>query len=256
MSTLSRELTARIVKDLARASRSVQVIASRYRVPESTVVALRDFYGPGIPQLIEADEELRRVSKPVEGTPPVGPLAVSGTAEDVASRTEPEPEPEPEDEEPEVKPRRSDGLTSAERVDCRSWCASTGREVGSFGMIARDVVDAWDAAGRPLAPTVDVDDVIDAEVVEGTEADNVFIEQLRSAADLLDDVGRLIPFAAGHLHDEVSDFLAEVARVSSHWQAAREAQHLVGRAQTALTRRGVEISEQQVREVLAELELV
>ena len=100
------------------------------------------------------------------------------------------------------------------------------------------------------------DDVIDAEVVEGTEADNVFIEQLRSAADLLDDVGRLIPFAAEHLHDEVSDFLAEVARVSSRWQAAREAQHLVGRAQTALTRRGVEISEQQVREVLAELELV
>lgn len=254
MSTLSRELTARIVKDLARASRSAPAIASRYRVPESTVVALRDFYGPGIPQLIEAAEELRRVSKQAEGAPPVGPLAVSGTAEDVASRTEPEPE--PEDEEPEVKPRRGDGLTSAERVDCRSWCASTGREVGSFGMIARDVVDAWDAAGRPLVPTVDVDDVIDAEVVEGTEADTVFIEQLRSAADLLDDVGRLIPFAAGHLHDEVSDFLAEVARVSSRWQAAREAQHLVGRAQTALTRRGVEISEQQVREVLAELELV
>ena len=250
--TLSRELTARIVKDLARASRSVPAIASRYRVPESTVVALRDFYGPGIPQLIDAAEKLRRVSKPVEGTPPVGPLAVSGMAEDVA----PQPEPEPEGEEPEVKPRRGDGLTSAERVDCRSWCVATGREVGSFGMIARDVVDAWDAAGRPLAPTVDVDDVIDAEVVEGTEADNVFIEQLRSAADLLDDVGRLIPFAAEHLHDEVSDFLAEVARVSSRWQAAREAQHLVGRAQTALTRRGVEISEQQVREVLAELELV
>lgn len=252
MSTLSRELTARIVKDLARASRSVPAIASRYRVPESTVIALRDFYGPGIPQLIDAAEELRRVSKPVEGTPPVGSLAVSGMAEDVA----PQPEPEPEGEELEEKPRRSDGLTSAERVDCRSWCAATGREVGSSGMIARDVVDAWDAAGRPLAPTVDVDDVIDAEVVEGTEADNVFIEQLRSAADLLDDVGRLIPFAAGHLHDEVSDFLAEVARVSSRWQAAREAQHLVGRAQTALTRRGVEISEQQVREVLAELELV
>ena len=250
--TLSRELTARIVKDLARASRSVPAIASRYRVPESTVVALRDFYGPGIPQLIDAAEKLRRVSKPVEGAPPVGPLAVSGTAEDVA----PQPEPEPEPEEPEAKPRRSDGLTSAERVDCRSWCAATGREVGSFGMIARDVVDAWDAAGRPLALTVDVDDVIDAEVVEGTEADTVFIEQLRSAADLLDDVGRLIPFAAEHLHDEVSDFLAEVARVSSRWQAAREAQHLVGRAQTALTRRGVEISEQQVREVLAELELV
>ena len=250
--TLSRELTARIVKDLARASRSVPTIASRYRVPESTVIALRDFYGPGIPQLIDAAEKLRRVSKPVEGAPPVGPLAVSGTAEDVASR----PEPEPEGEELEEKPRRSDGLTSAERVDCRSWCAATGREVGSFGMIARDVVDAWDAAGRPLALTVDVDDVIDAKVVEGTEADNVFIEQLRSAADLLDDVGRLIPFAAAHLHDEVSDFLAEVARVSSRWQAAREAQHLVGRAQTALTRRGVEISEQQVREVLAELELV
>ena len=252
MSTLSRELTARIVKDLARASRSVPAIASRYRVPESTVIGLRDFYGPGIPQLIDAAEKLRRVSKPVEGKPPVGPLAVSGMAEDVA----PQPEPEPEPEEPEVKPRRGDGLTSAERVDCRSWCVATGREVGFFGMIARDVVDAWDAAGRPLAPTVDVDDVIDAEVVEGTEADNVFIEQLRSAADLLDDVGRLIPFAAGHLHDEVSDFLAEVARVSSRWQAAREAQHLVGRAQTALTRRGVEISEQQVREVLAELELV
>ena len=250
--TLSRELTARIVKDLARASRSVPAIASRYRVPESTVVALRDFYGPGIPQLIDAAEKLRRVSKPVEGAPPVGPLAVSGTAEDVA----PQPEPEPEPEEPEAKPRRSDGLTSAERIDCRSWCVATGREVGFFGRIARDVVDAWDAAGRPLAPTVDVDDVIDAEVVEGTEADTVFIEQLRSAADLLDDVGRLIPFAAEHLHDEVSDFLAEVARVSSRWQAAREAQHLVGRAQTALARRGVEISEQMTREVLAEMELV
>lgn len=251
---LSRELTARIVKDLARASRSVPAIASRYRVPESTVVALRDFYGPGIPQLIDAAEDLRRVSKQAEGAPPVGPLAVSGTAEDIA----PQPEPEAEDEEPEAKPRRSDGLTSAERVDCRSWCAATGREVGSFGMIARDVVDAWDDAGRPIVPTNDdVDDVIDVVVVEEAEIyEQLRVERLREAADLLDDAGRLMHFAVEHLPYEFGRFLREITEVRNRWQAAWEAQHLVGRAQTALTRRGVEISEQQVREVLAELELV
>lgn len=91
--TLSRELTARIVKDLARASRSVPAIASRYRVPESTVVALRDFYGPGIPQLIDAAEELRRVSKPVEASRPSGLWPCQGPPR--TSRRSPSPSPSP-----------------------------------------------------------------------------------------------------------------------------------------------------------------
>ena len=213
--TLSRELTARIVKDLARASRSVPVIASRYRVPESTVVALRDFYGPGIPQLIDAAEELRRVAKQVKGMPPVGPLAVSGTAEEAA------PSPEPGHEESEAKPRRSDGLTSAERVDCRSWCAATGREVGSFGMIARDVVDAWDDAGRPTPAVVDAepveesddDGVVDVPIVEdaGRVSWPAYIAMetpeaariLASAKVALTDVADILPWAVEHCPDAV-----------------------------------------------------
>ena len=43
---LPREVTQRIVADLARGHRPLSQIAARARVPVSTVEALRDHYGP------------------------------------------------------------------------------------------------------------------------------------------------------------------------------------------------------------------
>ncbi len=247
--TLTRETTSRIVGDLARATRSVPEIARRYRTTEAAVVALREHYGPGIPALIASAKMLRRPAKPttVKPTPMISSLPDSPQPE----AAEPEAvDPEPEAPDVPVK-RRGDGLTQGERVDCRTWCAATGREVGAFGMIPRGIVEAWDAAGRPVLVGVVApdEDVVDAEIVD-------LVEVIRRADDVLQDILSLVPFAAEHAPTELEAFLRSASDLTLMLRRSRDAQVLIERAQTALKRIGVDASAASARQLLHEIEVL
>lgn len=251
--TLTRETTSRIVGDLARATRSVPEIAHRYRTTEAAVVALREHYGPEIPALIASAKILRRPAKPttVKPTPMISSLPDSPQPE----AAEPEAvDPEPEAPDVPVK-RRGDGLTQGERVDCRTWCAATGREVGAFGMIPRGIVEAWDAAGRPVLVGVVApdEDVVDVEIVdEGPD----LVEVIRRAAGVLQNILSLVPFAAEHAPTELEAFLRSASDLTLMLRRSRDAQVLIERAQTALKRIGVDVSAASARQLLHEIEVL
>ena len=233
--TLTREVTSRIVNDLARATRSVPAIARRYRTTEAAVVALRDQYGPEIPKLLQSAAELRR---PVR-TPPVPPALPQ--PEPVAAETQPEPD---------SRPRRGDGLTTTERAECRSWCVATGRSVGSAGAIPRTLVQEWDEAGRPIQA-----DTSAAPAQAAPELDRT-VDLIRRAADVLEDVSVLAPYAAEHHAAELALFLDSASDLTIMLRRSRDAQTLIARAQTALARFGVDLDDGPTRQVLMELEVI
>lgn len=142
---LTRELTQRIVGELARATRTTGAIARRHDVPVETVERLLVQYGPEIPKLIEAAEQLRRpVPVLTDEVPDVTPEPVeAAVVEPVNGKRRPV----------------GDGLTSDERAACRAWAIADGREVGKRGWIPIDLVEAWNTAGRPEAGTYDPNDV-------------------------------------------------------------------------------------------------
>ena len=248
--TMPRERIAAIVQDLARQTRTPAGIAAKNHVDVTVVRQIRDHYGPEPEKLIEAAADLRR---------PAG---------DKRSRPAPAPTPLPTPEAP-VKPAKrvvqGDGLTSAERAECRAWCAATGREVGQAGRIPQAILDAWNEAGRPVldgdiapvAPPAEPDDVvIDVEIVEATEAEALAIRRMRDAIEALETATHLVPWASENAGGDLDVLTQTLRAAAAQWRHGRDAQHLIGRARTALQRRGVEIPADLVREVLLELELV
>lgn len=94
-----------------------------------------------------------------------------------------------------------------------------------------------------------------AEIVEATEAEALAIRRMRDAIEALETATHLVPWASENGGD--LDVLTQTLRAAAaQWRHGRDAQHLIGRARTALQRRGVEIPADLVREVLLELELV
>ena len=147
---LTRETTQRIVHDLARATRTPKAIASRYDVPLATVEMLRDHYGPEIPKLIDAAEQLRR---------PVRTLPKDAELVDV----EPEPVVAAVVEPAEPGRPKGDGLTSENRAAARAWAIADGRDVATRGKLPQAIVDAWVEAGRPDATEPDPLDADDPD---------------------------------------------------------------------------------------------
>lgn len=162
--TVSREVQALIVGDLARGHRSVQAIADRHHVPADLVVRLREAFGPGPVELSEAAKRLR---KPM--APPAAPAEIAALVAEVCPPAK------------DPRPYR-DGLASDERARCRAWAESRGlldpaRHSGV--MLRRSVVESWraedcpDVSARTLEPVPDAeatpdDAVIDAPIVCGT----------------------------------------------------------------------------------------
>ena len=165
--TVSREVQARIVEDLARGHRPVSAIADRHHVPADLVVKLREAFGPGPVELSEAAKRLRKPEPPV--APPAAPAEIAALVAEVCPPAK------------DPKPYR-DGLTGDERAKCRAWAESRGlldpaRHSGV--MLRRAVVESWraedcpDVSARTLESAPDdfgatPDDVIDAPIVCGT----------------------------------------------------------------------------------------
>lgn len=146
MTTLPREIQARILSDLAKGYRSTVEIARIHQVTTGTVQALRSAYGGDVRRLTEAAEEMRR--------PIHAPAAREQIAELVAEAMPTRP-----------KPRRggySDGLLIAERHVAKRWLASLGEPV-PLKMLPREALERWEAAGRPDAPPEPAED-LDAAV--------------------------------------------------------------------------------------------
>ena len=161
--TVSREVQARVVEDLARGHRPVSAIADRHHVPVDLVIRLRGAFGPGLPELSEAAKRLR---KPV--APPAAPAEIAALVAEVCPPAK------------DPKPYR-DGLTGDERAKCRAWAESRGLldpAKHSGVMLRRAVVESWraedcpDVSARTLEPVPGAeatpDDVIDAPIVCGT----------------------------------------------------------------------------------------
>ena len=130
---LSREKQALIVADLARGSRTAGPIARRHGVTEQVVLALRAAYGPDLGSLTTNAQMLRRPAPvTVAATPAVKAVA------------------EPVEVPPAPVSRGLDGLTRSERAECRAWALANGIVAGSGGRVAAAVVEAWEAAGRPI----------------------------------------------------------------------------------------------------------
>lgn len=132
---LSREKQALIVADLARGSRTAGPIARRHGVTEQVVLALRAAYGPDLGSLTTNAQLLRR------------PAPVTVAAKPVVHA---DSEAEPEHALSAPVSRGLDGLTRSERAECRAWALANGIAAGSGGRVAAAVVEAWEAAGRPI----------------------------------------------------------------------------------------------------------
>ena len=179
---LSREKQALIVADLARGSRTPGPIARRHGVTEQVVEALRTAYGPDLGTLA-ANAQLLRRPAPVKV---VAAPAVQAVAE---------PAPVP----PAPVSRGLDGLTRSERAECRAWALANGIAAGSGGRVAAAVVEAWEAAGRPIldgvAPVLSTsacaDGYLHGEGGECAEADARQLDTEPAAVDLAecDDAG-------------------------------------------------------------------
>ena len=260
---ITREVTARIVQDLARATRTVSAIAGRYDVPVESVEKIRERYGPEIPQLIAAAEELRRPERPqtpvaasddAPSSPEVEQQAGTAPAPDAV--TGPEPTLAADDR------RGADGLTRLERDELRAWASATGREVSAAGRIAGVLVQEWEQEGRPI---VAADGVVDAGIVDlpVTEEPAALMlrEQFFEAMNALVDV---LPWASVHLRDVVQGFILQVAAVTDtieshrveHDMVEAAAQTLFQLAQQGLLPADVAKLRDAARVVLAAVEVV
>ena len=236
MAVLPRDLEQRIVADLAKNHRTVSAIAARHHVPVQVVETLRDLHGPGIPQLIAAAAMLRKpvVTPASEPDAVVEPTPDTPDAPDAPDAVTPEPTPA-EAAEPK-RLRWDDGLTPAQRHECRTWCNLRGVEVGSYGQVSKSALEAWTAAGRP--PVYDVVDqgvVEDDDLVDATIADTLTplggLEVLEVAQVALLDVQGILTYASVHVPAEVWDLvhacnqLVDVA--GAHRVEARRVQYAV-----------------------------
>lgn len=257
---ITREVTARIVQDLARATRTVSAIAGRYDVPVESVEKIRERYGPEIPQLIAAAEELRRPERPQN------PVTASAVAPSDLSTEVQEPAPDavtgPEPQLAVDDRRGADGLTRLERDELRAWASATGREVSAAGRIAAVLVQEWEQEGRPIVAADGVVDagIVDLPVTEETAA-LMLREQFFEAMNALVDV---LPWASVHLRDVVQGFILQVAAVTDtieshrveHDMVEAAAQTLFQLAQQGLLPADVAKLRDAARVVLAAVEVV
>ena len=115
---IPRAVRHRIVSMLARLMYPAERIARENHVTVEIVEALRAEHGPGVKELCEAAEWLARPAKA---------------------------------DKPKPTPTTGDGLASTEeRRECRAWAITTGRTTAGVGPLSRSIVDAWEAAGRPV----------------------------------------------------------------------------------------------------------
>lgn len=258
---ITRELTARIVQDLARATRSVGAIASRHDVSREVVEEIANEYGPEIPALIAAAERLRRPERPQN------PVTASDAApSDVSTEVEQQEPPAPDavtgPAEPQLAAddrRGADGLTRPERDELRAWASATGREVSAVGRIAAVLVQEWEQQGRP---TVAADGIVDVGII-GPEHEPAALLRTRvlEATNALID---LLPWATVHTRDLVEEYLQAVAEIIGRIESDRiehdmveaAAQVMFDLATRGLLQADVDKLRDAARVVLAAVEVV